>query len=444
MDKYVYMVSLGCAKNLVDTELAAGSMAVHGIGFADDPANADVYFINTCAFISPARDEAEIFIKEAVKWKQLKKNRKIIVGGCLTQWDEKKQFRKKYSSIDIWIPVDEAKNLDKHINSLYEKQKATVTPVSTPSYLYDEYTPRLQLTPPHFAYLKIADGCDNNCSYCAIPGIRGKLRNRTIDSVVNEAENLVRNGVKELVLTAQDTTAFKDQETSKGLTELISELDKLHGDFKIRLLYAHPAHLTDRMVKLFKTTSHLLPYIDIPLQHISDPILKSMNRKINSCEIRRKIMKLRKTCPEIAIRTTFLVGYPGETEEDFKNLCYFVKEIEFTRLGVFPYCIEEKTPAAKFPNNVPTEIARERCDKIMQIQSEISLKKNKMLIGNTLDVIIDYILDDNATGRTYMDAYEIDNVVEIQLSGNTVPSEGEWVKVKITGASEFEMKGVLL
>ena len=437
------MVSLGCAKNLVDTELAAGSMAVNGIGFADEMDDADVYFINTCAFISPARNEAEQFIKEAVKWKRLGDDRKIIVGGCLTQWDEKKEFRKKYSSIDLWIPVDEAKNLDQHIVSLYGKETKAAPSVSTPKFLYDETTPRLQLTSAHFAYLKIADGCDNNCSYCAIPGIRGNMRNRNVVSVVKEAGNLIRNGVKELVLTAQDTTAFKDPDTGEGLSELIKKLDEIKGDFSLRLLYAHPAHLTDQHIELFRTSKHLLPYIDIPLQHISDSILKSMNRKIDSCEIRRKISKLREECPEIAIRTTFLLGYPGETEEDFEKVCSFVKEIEFTRLGVFPYCLEERTPAADLPDHVPTEIAQERCDKIMQIQSEISLEKNRALIGKEMDVIVDYLLDDIAVGRTYMDAYEIDNVVEIELSEDNIPSEGEWVKVKITDATEFDLHGIL-
>lgn len=443
MNKYVYIASLGCAKNLVDTELAAGSMAVHGIGFADSLEDADVYFINTCAFISPARDEAESFIKEATEWKDADKGRKIIVGGCLTQWDEKQEFRKKYPSIDLWIPVDEAKNLDKHINSLYKKQSSYDAVVSMPSFLYNENTPRLQLTPAHFAYLKIADGCDNNCSYCAIPGIRGHLRNRSVVSVVKEAENLIRNGVKELILAAQDTALFKDPETSEDLADLIRKLDKLSGDFTIRLLYVHPTHLSDQVIQMFKKAGHLLPYIDMPLQHISDPILKSMNRKIDSCEIRRKIQKLRKTCPKIAIRTTFLVGYPGETEEEFEKLCDFVKEIEFTRLGVFPYCEEERTPAAKLPNHVPTEIAQERCDKIMQIQSEISLRNNQKLVGQTLDVIVDDLYEEYAIGRTYMDTPEIDNIVEINLPKVTTPEEGEWVKVKITDASEFQLNGDL-
>jgi len=439
MDKYVYIVSLGCAKNLVDTELAAGSMAVNGIGFADDPETADLYFINTCAFISPARDEAEQFIKEAVKWKSAVAGRKIIIGGCLTQWDENCEFRKKYPSIDLWIPVDDAKNLADHIISLYSEKSDEIAEVhiSTPKYLYNENTPRLQLTPAHFAYLKIADGCNNNCSYCAIPGIRGQLRNRPVKSIIKEAENLIKNGVNEIILAAQDTTVYSDPETSEDLATLIEKLDKIPGEFMIRLLYAHPAHLKENMIQLFKTSQHLTPYIDLPLQHISDHILKSMNRNINACELRKKICELRKACPNIAIRTTFLVGYPGETEEDFTELCDFIKEMRFTRLGVFPYCTEDRTKAAHLPNHVPTEIAQERCDKIMLIQSEISLKHNQALIGKTFDVLIDDIYDDCALGRTYMDAPEIDNIVEITDGAQLSP--GETVNVIITNASEFQL-----
>jgi ribosomal protein S12 methylthiotransferase len=443
MDRYVYIVSLGCAKNLVDTELAAGSLAVNGIGFADDPETADIYFINTCAFISPAREEAEQFIREAVKWKRAADGRKIIIGGCLTQWDEKCEFRRKYPSIDLWIPVDEAENLAEHIASLYvdNQKKNRDIAVSTPKSLYNENTPRLQLTPAHFAYLKIADGCNNNCSYCAIPGIRGQLRNRPAVSIIKEAENLIKNGVKEIILAAQDTTVYSDPETSEDLADLIQKLDSLQGDFQIRLLYAHPAHLKDNMIKLFKTSKHLIPYIDLPLQHISDHILKSMNRNINACEIRRKITELRKANPEIAIRTTFLVGYPGETEDDFNELCNFIREIKFTRLGVFPYCTEDRTRAANLPNHVPTEIAQERCDHIMLIQSEISLEHNKSLIGKTLTVIVDDIYDDCAMARTCMDAPEIDNIVEITDGQNLSP--GENVKVTITAATEFQLNAKL-
>jgi len=439
MDRYVYIVSLGCAKNLVDTELAAGSMAVNGIGFADDPETADIYFINTCAFISPARDEAEQFIKEAIKWKRSVDGRKIIIGGCLTQWDEKREFRKKYPSIDLWIPVDEAENLAAHIASLYadvQKNCADIA-VSTPTYLYNENTPRLQLTPAHFAYLKIADGCNNNCSYCAIPGIRGQLRNRPVKSIIKEAENLIKNGVKEIILAAQDTTVYSDPGTSEDLVALIKKLDSLPGNFMIRLLYAHPAHLKENLIKLFKTSKHLTSYIDLPLQHISDHILKCMNRNINACEIRKKISELRKANPKIAIRTTFLVGYPGETEDDFKELCDFIKEMKFTRLGVFPYCTEDRTRAAHLPNHVPTEIAQERCDQIMLIQSEISLKHNQSMIGKTFNVLIDDIYDDCAMGRTYMDAPEIDNIVEITDGDQLTP--GETVKVNITDATEFQL-----
>ena len=443
MNKFVYIVSLGCAKNLVDTEVAAGALAVDGIGFAEDPEDADVYFINTCAFIPPARKEAESFIKEAVKWKKLKKGRRIIVGGCLTNWDKEKTFVKKYAQVDDWITTDEAENLAQHVHSLYSKNKKNGAPLTdatfAPVYLYNEKTPRLQLTPPHFAYLKIADGCNNNCSYCAIPGIRGKLRSRTLVSVLKEAQNLIQNGVKELIITAQDITAFNKDSNTENLPSLLRELDALEGDFMIRLLYAHPAHLTDASIRIFANAKHLLHYLDMPLQHISDKILKSMNRKVNSCEIRKKLAALKKAVPDMAIRTTFMVGFPGETEEDFAELYDFVKEQRFTRLGVFTYYPEPGTPAANMPNKISAKIAEKRQADLMELQAEISLGKNRQLIGKELDVIIDRLDPDEeiAIGRTYMDAPEIDNEVVVNNISDCQP--GDIVKVKIDSANAYEL-----
>ena len=447
MNKLVYIVSLGCAKNLVDTELAAGALAVNRIGFAGSPEDADIYFINTCAFISPARDEASEFIEEAVQWKKADPGkRQIIVGGCLPQWDKKGEFIQKYPEVDLWIPVDEVHALDKHILSLAESatppSASGETANTASSYLYDEKTPRLQLTPPHFAYLKIAEGCKNLCSYCTIPGIRGSLRCRSVKSVVKEAENLIKNGTGELILAAQDTAAFRDPDTGEELPELIKALDALPGKFKIRVLYLHPAHLSDAIIHLFGTTDHLLPYIDLPIQHISDTILKSMKRNITACEIRSKIEKLRKQCPEIAIRTTLLLGYPGETEKDFEELCSFIKEMKFARLGVFPYCMEPDTPAAEKPDHVPTETAQKRCEIIMKIQEKISSAYNRNLIGNSIDVVIDNVHDDAATGRTYMDAPDIDNTVEIINPGPLRP--GENVRIEITDADAFTLTGKMV
>jgi len=443
MNKFVYIVSLGCAKNLVDTEVAAGSLAIDGIGFAEDPENADVYFINTCAFIPPARKEAESFINEAVKWKKNNSTRRIIVGGCLTNWDKEKVFVKKYPQIDAWITTDDVENLAEHIKSLYSKNKNDLNPLTdatfAPAYLYNEKTPRLQLTPPHFAYLKIADGCNNNCSYCAIPGIRGKLRSRTVMSVIKESQNLIKNGVKELIITAQDITAFNKDSKRENLSALLRELDALDGEFMIRLLYAHPAHLTDEIIDIFKKSKHILHYLDMPLQHISDKILQSMNRKVTSCEIRNKLAALKKSVPDMAIRTTFLVGYPGETDKDFSELYTFVKEQRFARLGVFTYFPEPGTPAAQMLDKVPAKVAEKRESDLMQLQSQISLENNQKLIGEKMDVIIDSYNHDSKTaiGRTYMDAPEIDNEVILRNVSDIQP--GDIIKVKIASVNAYEL-----
>lgn len=443
MNKFVYIVSLGCAKNLVDTEVAAGALAVEGIGFAEDPKDADVYFINTCAFIPPARKEAESFIKDAVKWKKADKNRRIIVGGCLTNWDREGKFVQKYPQVDSWITTDDAEKLAEYVKKLYKNDQGEIAPLTeatfAPVFLYNEKTPRLQLTPPHFAYLKISDGCNNNCSYCAIPGIRGKLRSRTLVSVLNEAKNLIKNGVLELIITAQDITAFNKDSKTENLASLLNELDDLKGNFKIRLLYAHPAHLTEETIKTFANAKHLLHYLDMPLQHISDKILQKMNRKVTSCEIRKKLTSLKKTVPDMAIRTTFLVGFPGETEDDFAELIEFVKEQRFARLGVFTYYPEPGTQAAEMADQVPAKIAEKRRDELMKLQSRISLENNQKLIGTKLDVIIDQYDSEaqTAIGRTYMDAPEIDNEVIISNIPDIQP--GEVINVKITAATAYEL-----
>jgi ribosomal protein S12 methylthiotransferase len=418
-------------------------MVSAGVGFADDPEFADVQFINTCAFIPPARDEAEEVIQDAVEWKKCKRSRKIIVGGCLTQWDTKGVFKKRYPEIDLWLPVDEARNLHSHVKSLFKKSGKALSAgaVETPTWLQEESTPRMQLTSPHFAYLKIADGCDNHCSYCAIPAIRGVLRNRSLPSIVKEAGNLVRNGVKELIVTAQDTTAYYDPDTGANLAELLKALDLIEGDFGVRLLYAHPASIDDELIELFGALKHLLRYIDMPIQHISDSILKSMNRNVTSAEIRAKIAKLRKVAPGMIIRTTLLLGFPGETEDDFRKIRDFVKEMRFDRLGVFTYFCEETAPAANLTNDVPVELAESRCDEIMQLQAGISLELNEKLVGENLEVVVDDIDDDGAIARSYMDAPDIDNIVIVE---NCVDCEiGDTLKVRITSAEEYQLYATL-
>ena len=445
---FVYSVSLGCPKNFVDTEILAGHLLSGNIGLTESAANADVYMVNTCAFIPPARAEAESFIRKAVAWK--KKNpgsRKIAICGCLVQWDKKNEYAGKYPEVDLWLGIDKIASIAKHIRQLFEKE--TVKPVrvltSVPEYIYDENTARLQLTPKHYAYVKIAEGCNNRCTYCSIPGIRGALRSRNSESVLKEAQNLVGIGCRELILIGQDTTAFGMDlgDKKENLPALLKKLDGIEGDFWIRVLYTHPAHFTDELISVFKNAKHIIPYIDMPLQHISDRILAGMGRKVRSGQIKKLLSKLRSEIPGIAIRTTFLVGYPGETEKDFTELSNFVRTQKFDRLGAFTYYPEPGTPAAAFGEQVPAELAEKRKDIIMRIQAEISLEHNISLAGKPLAVLVDRIGKGEAYGRTYMDSPDIDNLVKIK-TGKIKVSVGDIVKVTVKSAGAYDVEGVLI
>jgi len=437
--KYVFIISLGCPKNLVDTEIVAASLIQHNLGLTDSPQDADIYLINTCAFIPPARDEAKTEIQKAQKWKKQNENRVIAVCGCLPQWDEKCEFRKKFPYVDYWLGINEIEQVGFLLNS---SPKNTLK-ISPPQYLYDHQTPRLQLTPSHFAYLKISEGCSNRCAYCSIPRIRGDLRSRLPESVLAEAENLLSNGVKELILIAQDTTAYGQDLNDKNinLSNLLKSLDQLPGDFKLRLMYAHPANFANSLISVFKDSNHLYPYVDLPLQHISDTILAKMGRKIKSTQIRKLISKLRDKIPKIAIRTTFMVGFPGETEGNFAELRNFVQETEFERLGAFTYFPEPETAGAELPNQIEPETAKQRTDELLQLQQKISLKINRQLIGKKISVLIDSVSDKTAVGRTYMDAPEIDNIVKIKLKRNQGLQTGEFVDILIERALNYQLNG---
>ncbi len=447
---YVRFVSLGCAKNFVDTEVMAASLAVDGIGLTDGTDEADATVINTCAFIPPARGEALTHIKEALAWKAAapRKNRKVIVCGCLPQWDKDGAIKAELTDVDLWLGPDESPKLSTHLRRLFEGHAAdngaTSSP-STPHFLYDHRTPRLQLTPPHYAYIKIADGCDNHCSYCSIPSIRGHLRCRSMDSVVEEAHNLIRNGVKELILVAQDTTAFGKMKGGKNretLAELLRRLDAIDGTFWIRTHFLHPSGITDELIDVFAGAHHIITYADMPLQHIAGKILKAMNRKVEARRIKEIITALRARIPRIAIRTTFIVGFPGESEADFAELADFVAETRFERVGVFPYHAEPGTPAATLPGCVPTELAETRQRMISEIHERNSRRLNKSLQGKRIEVLLDSSRGNKFIGRTYMDSPEIDNTVEVSSRSSRL-AIGQFASVEITGSTAFSLKAKL-
>lgn len=444
---YVYIVSLGCSKNFVDTEVMAASLLTHGIGITDDPNEASVFLVNTCAFILPAREEAEDHINEALEWKQEDpENCKIIISGCLTQWDKKNIYANKFKEVDLWLGIDQLTLLPEKITELFSNKKIRKKNITDykPKYLYDDKTPRFQLTPSHYANIKISEGCDNRCAYCSIPSIRGSLRSRSQQSIITEAKSLLANGVKELLIIAQDTTAFNrdSAEVDSDLVSLLTDLDKINGNHWIRLHYLHPRGISNKLISALSNSKHIIPYFDIPIQHISDNILKDMNRKISSIKIKTILTELKKKVPNAVIRTTFLVGFPGETEENFQELADFVKEWKFERLGVFPFYLEQNTAAAKLNNHVPSKIAQQRADIIYQIHKANSLSFNKKLINSKLDVIIDTVDDEFAIGRTYMDSPDIDNVVRIPINSNIL--EGSFIKVKITDCSEYELSAIVV
>jgi ribosomal protein S12 methylthiotransferase len=442
---YTYIVSLGCSKNFVDTEVMAASLITNNVGITDNMEEADVCLINTCAFIPPARDEAEENIEIAIEWKlEDPKNRKLIVSGCLIQWDKQHAYIEKYPEVDLWLGIDELVNLPEKISNLYaDRLDENLIFTEKPTYLYDHKTPRLQLTPEHYANVKIAEGCNNRCSYCAIPGIRGDLRSRSIDSVVKEVGGLLSNGVKELLIIAQDITAFSDDKNnSENLSGLLKELDKFDGDYWLRLHYLHPEGITDELIETIANSKHIIPYLDIPIQHAADNVLNLMNRRISQKNLNDIMGKLRKGIKNLVLRTTFLVGFPGESESDFEVLKSFVRKWKFDRFGVFPFYPEPNTPAAEMSNQISPELADERAKILNSIYEENSKKFNAGLIGKEYKVIIDHSDENSLIGRTYMDSPDIDNIVKIKKTNSV--DVGDFCNVRISGASAFELNGELI
>ena len=422
----LYLVSLGCSKNLVDTEVIAGTLLTSGRTLAFKPDEADLYVINTCAFIPAARDEAREAIEDGIAWKQEKPGRLLVVAGCLTEWDKDGSVRKEYPEVDLWTGVNQVAEIAR----LLDRQSTLPENAEEPVYLYDDCTPRLQLTLPHLAYLKIADGCNNRCTYCSIPGIRGRLRTRPMESVVREARNLIEGGVRELLVIAQDITVYGNDRPESGdtLARLLTALNALEGNFVIRLLYTHPAHYTEEFIDFMaRGNTKVLPYLDIPLQHISDRILKQMNRHVTRKQTEELLTKLRERIPGLTLRTTFITGFPGETEEEYQELKSFAKKFKFERCGVFPYSPEPRTPAAAFP----AELAEQRSTELMKQQISIMKKLSKNQVGKTVRVLVDDVDENGAVARGAMDAPEIDNVIYIPKPKRLKP--GKFCLVKITG-----------
>lgn len=393
----VGFVSLGCSKNLVDTEMMIGLFKNNNFKIVNNPKEAEIIVINTCGFIEPAKQEAINTILEMSEYKN-KKCKYLIVMGCLVE-RYKKDLQKLLPEVDLFLSIKEYEKAWDEISKLINIPEEG-------KYTNMEYLEREISTGKNMAYLKIAEGCSNRCTYCAIPAIRGPFESRKIEDVLKEAEQLAKKGVKELVVIAQDTTKYGiDLYGKPRLAELLEKLCKI-DEFKwIRFLYAYPETITDELIEVVKNNEKICNYFDIPIQHISNSVLKKMNRKSNEESIKELIKKIRKEIPNVIIRTSLIVGFPGETEDDFQKLCEFVKIAEFDRMGAFTYSKEDGTPAEKLPNQIHGNTKKARYNKIMKIQKEISDRKGKEKIGKTYEVLVENKSFDGKylVGRTYMD-----------------------------------------
>lgn len=426
------MINLGCPKNQVDAEQMLGVLAGSGFEITADQHEADVIVVNTCGFIESAKEESIEAILDAGNMKQQGHCSRVIVAGCLAQ-RYKEDLMRELPEADAIIGTGEIGRIGEICKQALGGKEHFIE-VSPPKMVYG--LPRVSTTPVHYRYLKIAEGCSNRCSYCAIPIIRGDFTSRPGASIIDEARRLVDEGAKELILLAQDSTAYHDNETD--LSKLLTSLARIKGVGWVRLMYAYPRKISKELMMVIAGEEKVCKYLDIPIQHFDDKVLTAMNRRGTSEDIRKTVALLREQIPGIALRTSLLVGFPGETEAAFKRLLAFVKEAEFEHLGVFTFSPEEGTPAYKLTSTVPYETAMDRYTRIMKAQAKISLKKNRTLIGSTQRVLIDGMEDMVLTGRLQTQAPEIDGMVYLS---ETEAEPGEFVDVIITGAMEYDLMG---
>jgi len=420
------MISLGCAKALVDSEILLGGLKQNQVEIIKTPAGADTVVVNTCGFLDIAREESIETILQAAELKKSGHIEQLVIMGCLSE-RYPDELAKEIPEIDRIFGSNNHRDI---VSFITGKEYAQDDPLFF----------RSLMTPNHYAYLKITEGCDNGCSFCSIPIMRGLQKSRPIPAIVDEAQRLVEQGVKELLIIAQDSTSYGwDLEKKVYLSDLIYALDETLPDSVkwLRIHYAHPAHLSQRIIDAMAATDRVCNYLDMPIQHASDKMLKSMRRGLNQEGIRKRIAKLRSANPGIVLRTTLIVGYPGETEDEFNDLYDFVKEIRFDRLGVFTYSEEEGTLAASLEDNVTPELKDERKGIILDLQAGISAEKNQEFIGQTLKVLVDEIGETVSVGRTEFDSPEVDQVVHIK----GVVEKGEFCQIQIENANEFELIG---
>lgn len=426
----VFLITLGCSKNLVDSETLSAHLKGENFKLIKQPEEAEIIIVNTCGFLDAAREENIETILQAAEMKKSGKCKKLVVAGCMSERFAE-EMRKSLPEVDQFFGVSDYQNVLRFLTGDAHKR-------------LDPNFQRILLTPKHYAYLKISEGCDAGCSFCSIPLIRGKQKSRTIDDILLEAKMLAQQGVRELLIISQDTSAYGRDLGDIRLRDLLPKLAKIDGIEWIRPHYFHPNHFDRKLIPIIAEISKIVPYVDIPLQHINDRILRSMKRGRDGNAIRRLLDDLRNGIPNLALRTTFIVGYPDETDIEFRELAVFVAEQKFHRLGSFTYSEEIGTEAAKLNDTILPEVKIERQQILMEIQQEMALEHNQNLVGKTLDVMIDEILDDAIIGRTVWDSPEVDNLVEIQLEKFMQIQQGQIIKAEITDATEYDLFGKIL
>ena len=428
----VGFISLGCSKNLVDTEMTIGLFKNNGYKIVNNEEEADILVVNTCGFIESAKEEAINTILEMAEYKK-KRCKYLIAMGCLVQ-RYKEELEKAIPEVDLWIKYDSYDTIWEQIEKVIKPEKIEKKEL--------DFLDRTITTGENYAYLRIAEGCSNFCTYCAIPKIRGKYVSRKIEDVIEEAKKLAKEGYQELIIIAQDTTKYGiDLYNKPKLAKLLKELCKIDGIKWIRFLYSYPETITDELIKVVKEEPKICKYFDIPIQHIADPVLKRMNRKSNGESIRKLIKKLRKEIPNIVIRTTVMVGFPGETKDDFEELYNFIKEAKFDRLGAFSYSKEEGTPAERLDNQIHPMTKKSRYNKIMKLQQQVIEEKQKELIGKELEVLIETKTFDNNyyVGRSYREVPDIDGLIYLPMVEKEL--QGKFVKCKITDVQGYDLIG---
>lgn len=435
----ILFISLGCDKNLVDSEVMLGLLAEKGYGFTDDETQADIIVVNTCCFIGDAKEESVNTILEMAEWKNKGKLKGLIVTGCLAE-RYREEILKEIPEVDAVVGTASYDRIAEVIEQAAAGEQKLL--YGNTDRLVMTETGRILTTGGHYAHLKIAEGCDKHCTYCIIPKLRGRYRSFPMEKLVKEAQELANQGVKELILVAQETTMYgTDLYGEKKLHELLKELCRIRGIRWIRIQYCYPEEIYEELIRTIRDEPKICHYLDLPIQHASDRILKRMGRRTTRQDLQKMIGRLREEIPDICLRTTLITGFPQETEEEHEELLDFVDEMEFDRLGVFPYSPEEDTPAACMEGQIPEEIKEARRDELMELQQDISFEKAEAMIGKELWCMVEgKVAEEYAyVARTYKDAPGVDGYIFIQTMAELM--SGDFVKVHVTGADEYDLIG---